>query len=153
MTEEREAQQIQEAWDAAFPTPVKTAVQLRETTEQLGKYMVQMGQMMMQMQTRLDELEEKQRLVTLSHEETKIIAKLIRNRAWDYCEKYDLVDSDYCLRAVAREIKKAVLTRYGVKDLHDVPAIARQAVESQISKWTDIRLVYRCREKVRSGGG
>ena len=49
-------------------------------------------------------------------------------------------------------LKKAILTRYGIKDLHDVPAIARQAVEALISRWADIKMVYRIRESHREDG-
>ncbi len=106
------------------------AVALQENTEQLGTYLVQMAQMMHIMQKRLDELEEKQKAVTVDHGEVKgIQAAKIR-----------------------AAIKKAILVRYGIKDLHDVPAIARQAVEALISRWADIKLVYRIREKHRAGG-
>ena len=124
------------------------AATLQQNTEQLGAYLVQMAGIMMRMQNRLDELEEKQRLVTLSHEEVKAVQLLIRNRAFEYCEKYGIQEAG-CRRTIASGIKKAVLQRYGVKDLHDVPAIARQAVESQISRWADIRLMLKCREKIR----
>lgn len=130
----------------------ETAQAIQQNTEQLGAYLVQMGQIMLQMQNRLDELEEKQRLVTLSHEDVKGVLILIRNRSMEYCEKYDL-QGPAARRTISGAIKRAVLKRYGVKDLHDVPAIARQAVESQISRWADIRLAMKCREKIRAAGG
>ena len=46
----------------------ETARAIQQNTEQLGAYLAQMGQIMLQMQNRLDELEEKQRLVTLNHD-------------------------------------------------------------------------------------
>ena len=125
---------------------------MQKSVAQLGGYLTQMGQIMIQMQNRLDELEEKQRLVTLSHDEVKAVQILIRNRSMEYCEKYGLEDTG-SRRAITGAIKKAVLKRYSVKDLHDVPAIARQAVESQISRWADIRLAMKCREKSRAAGG
>jgi hypothetical protein len=130
----------------------ETALAIQQSVEQLGSYLSQMGQIMIRMQARLDELEEKQRMVTLSHDEVKAVQILIRNRSMEYCEKYDLRDAG-SRRAISGAIKKAVLNRYGVKDLHDVPAIARQAVESQISRWADIRLAMKCREKSRAGCG
>lgn len=138
--------------DARIIILPETAQAIQQNTEQLGAYLVQMGQIMLRMQNRLDELEEKQRLVTLSHDEVKAVQILIRNRAIEYCEKYGLTDAA-SRRTISGAVKKAVLNRYGVKDLHDVPAIARQAVESQISKWADIRLAMKCREKSRAGGG
>lgn len=130
----------------------EVAQALSGNVEALGAYLVQMGQMMNRMQKRLDEMEENQRKITLTHQEVKDLQVLIRLRAMEYCEKYQITDPA-CLRKVSAAMKKAVLTRYGVKDLHDVPAIARSAVEAQICHFTDIRLVMKCREMIASGSG
>ena len=143
--------EAEKVWNACFPVPMETAVILQQNTEQLGAYLVQMAHMMMQLQGRLDELEEKQKAVTVTHDEVKAIQLLIRLRADEYCEKYGLEDAKDAAK-IRAAIKKAILVRYGIKDLHDVPAIARQAVEALISRWADIKLVYRIREKHRAGG-
>lgn len=143
--EEREARQ------RAIILMPDVAAALQENTEQLGAYLVQMAGMMLRMQNRLDELEEKQRAVTVDHCEVKIIQQLIRLRADEYCEKYGLDDPKDAGK-IRAAIKKSILARYGIKDLHDVPAIARQAVEAQISRWADIKAVYRIRESHRAGG-
>ena len=126
--------------------------ELSGNVEALGAYLVQMGQMMNRIQKRLNEMEENQRKITLTHQDVKDLHVLIRLRAMEYCEKYQITDPA-CLRKVSAAMKKAVLTRYGVKDLHDVPAIARSAVEAQICHFTDIRLVMKCREMIASGSG
>lgn len=130
----------------------EVAQALSGNVEALGAYLVQMGQMMNRMQKRLDEMEENQKKITLTHQDVKDLQGLIRLRAMEYCEKYQITDPA-CLRKVSAAMKKAVLTRYGVKDLHDVPAIARSAVEAQICHFTDIRLVMKCREMIASGSG
>ena len=130
----------------------EVAQALSGNVEALGAYLVQMGQMMNRMQKRLDEMEENQKKITLTHQDVKDLHGLIRLRAMEYCEKYQITDPA-CLRKVSAAMKKAVLTRYGVKDLHDVPAIARSAVETQICHFTDIRLVMKCREMIASGSG
>ena len=127
------------------------AVALQENTEQLGAYLVQMAQIMHIMQKRLDELEEKQKAVTVDHQEVKTIQQLIRMRADEYCEKYGLEEPKDAGK-IRAAIKKSILQRYGIKDLHDVPVIARQAVEAQISRWADIKIVLRIREKHREDG-
>lgn len=147
-----------ERWDDDRPEEVTTLFAINENTvvefsknvEGLSSVLMQMGQIMVQMQHRLDQLEEKERMITLSHAEVKIVQQLIRNRSMEYCEKYRLT-SPGNLRRINAGIKKAVLTRYGVKDLHDVPAIARQAVEAQISRWSDVRLMMKCREALEDG--
>ena len=130
----------------------EVAQALSGNVEALGAYLVQMGQMMNRMQKRLDEMEENQKKITLTHQDVKDLQGLIRLRAREYCEKYQITDPA-CLRKVSAAMKTAVLTRYGVKDLHDVPAIARSAVEAQICHFTDIRLVMKCREMIASGSG
>ena len=127
------------------------AQDLSGTVEQLGAYLVQMAQMLQVMQKRMDEFEATAKKVTLSHQDVKDVTGMIRTAAADYCLKYDILDADSG-KAVRMAMKKAILKRYGVKDLHDVPAIARQAVEAQIMHWTDIRLVIKRREIIAGGG-
>lgn len=124
---------------------------LSGNVEQLGAYLVQMAQMMQMMQKRMDEFEAAQKKVTLTHQDVKDVNSMIRTAAADYCLKYDIMDADSG-KAVRLAMKKAILKRYGVKDLHDVPAIARQAVEAQIMHWTDIRLVMKRREIIAGSG-
>lgn len=124
---------------------------LSGNVQQLGAYIVQMAQMMQAMQKRMDEFEAAQKKITLTHQDVKDVMGMIRTAAADYCLKYDIMDADSG-KAVRLAMKKAVLKRYGVKDLHDVPAIARQAVEAQIMHWTDIRLVMKRREIIAGSG-
>ena len=127
------------------------AQDLSGNVEQLGAYLVQMAQMLQVMHKRMDEFEAAQKQVTLTHQDVKDVNSMIRTAAADYCLKYDIMDADSG-KAVRLAMKKAILKRYGVKDLHDVPAIARQAVEAQIMHWTDIRLVMKRREIIAGGG-
>ena len=128
----------------------EVARDLAGDVEQLGAYILQMAQMIQRMQNRMDEMEAQQKKVTMTHQDVKDINGLIRAAAADYCLRYDILDAGSG-RAVRAAMKKAVLKRYGVKDLHDVPAIARQAVEAQIQHWTDIRLVMKRREIISAG--
>ena len=108
--------------------------------QKMGEILLQLGQMMATMQQRMDEMEARQAAVTMSHGDVKRIQALIRCRADEICRKYILQDekSPKIFRAA---IKKDVLRRYQVKDLHDLPEAARPAVERMIDSWTDIRLV------------
>ena len=81
----------------------------------------------------------------------EFMEQLIRLRADEYCEKYGLEDPKDAGK-IRTAIKKSILQRYGIRDLHDVPVIARQAVEAQISRWADIKIVLRIREKHREDG-
>lgn len=129
----------------------ETAGSLAMNVERMGSYLMQMAQLIEQMQVRMDIMEAQQKQISITHADVKGIMTLIRIRADEYCEKYCLTD-DGSIRAVRAAMKKSILQRYQVKDLHDVPAIARQAVESQISHWTDIRLVMKRRESLQRSG-
>ena len=122
---------------------------IHEDVAQLGAYLSQMGQMMLSMQRRLDELEEQRRQVTLSHDEVKALNRQIHEKAVEYCERYRIT-TPRNLRRITNGIKNAVLKRYNVTDLHDVPAVARQAAWEQVARWSDVRLMDKCR---RDTGG
>jgi hypothetical protein len=133
-----EAQKRMEEQRALALLP-ETAVQLHRDVQQMGEMMARMGQLMAGMQRRMDEMEARQEKITVRHADVKRIQQLIRIRTAEICGKYALnAESAKVLRAA---IKKDVLKRWGVKDLHDLPAAAKDAVENAIGGWTNIRLV------------
>lgn len=136
MEEAREQMERQRAL-ALLPD---TAVQLHQDVEQMGALMMRMGQIISTMQRRLDDLEERQAKITISHVEVKRIQGLIRCRADEICRKYNLQDKD-SQKIFRAAIKKDVLRRWQVKDLHDIPQAAISAVDNLISSWTNIRMV------------
>jgi len=122
----------------------KKAVEFYQNVGQLSTYMVQLGQMIAAMQSRMDELEARQRQVTISHGDVKRIQQLIRIRATEICGKYQLEAEDG--KAFRAAIRRDVLKRWGVKDLHDIPEAALGAVESAIGSWVNIRMVMERRK-------
>lgn len=133
-----EAQKRMEEQRALALLP-ETAVQLHRDVQQMGEMMARMGQLMAGMQRRMDEMEARQEKITVRHADVKRIQQLIRIRTAEICGKYALnAESAKVIRAA---IKKDVLKRWGVKDLHDLPAAAKDAVENAIGGWVNIRLV------------
>ena len=117
----------------------KSMKQMEENALQVNTVLNQMAQLMASMQRRMDEMEARQEKITVRHADVKRIQQLIRIRTAEICGKYALnAESAKVLRAA---IKKDVLKRWGVKDLHDLPAAAKDAVENAIGGWTNIRLV------------
>ena len=115
-------------------------VVMADDVKLLGQYLKQMGNMMAAMQKRMDEMEARQRQVTVTHEAVKRIQRLIRTRAQEICDKYALED-DESPKAFRKAIRKDVMSRWGVKDLHDLPEAAAGAVRSAIGSWVNIRMV------------
>lgn len=118
----------------------QTMNQAQENVRKMGEMILQMGTMIGQMQKRMDEMEARQEAVTISHGDVKRIQALIRCRADEICRKYGLCDRE-SPKVFRAAMKKDVLRRCQVKDLHDVPERMRSAVDRQIDSWTDIRLV------------
>lgn len=116
------------------------ALRLYEDIQQLGKYIIQMGQLIGQMQRRMDEMEARQAAVTARHGDVKRILARIRSRADEICGKYGLTDRE-SQKKFRAAMKKDILRRWAVKDLHDLPDAALPAVTRALDSWTDIRLV------------
>lgn len=118
----------------------RAAEALAENVRQMGQYIGQLGAIVGSMQKRMDEMEARQRQVTVTHEEVKRIQRLIRTRAQEICDKYALED-DESPKAFRKAIRKDVMNRWGVRDLHDLPEAAAGAVRSAIGSWVNIRMV------------
>lgn len=117
-----------------------TAVQLHQDVEQMGALLMRMGQVIGAMQRRMDEMEARQTAVTVSHRDVKQLMARIRWKAGEICRKNNLQDKD-SPRIFRAAIKKDVLARYQVKDLHDLPAAALAGAEKQVDSWTNIRMI------------
>ena len=118
----------------------ETMAGMEENTRKMGDMILQLGTMIGTMQKRMDEMEARQAAVTISHGDVKRIQGMIRARADELCRKYQLTDKESAKRLRAA-IKKDVLQRWGVKDLHDLKAAALPAVEGAVPGWVNIRLV------------
>ena len=115
-------------------------VAMADNVQKMGQYIMQMGQLIGQMQRRMDEMEARQAAVTISHGDVKRIHARIRSRADELCGKYNLADRESPKKFRAA-MKKDILKRWAVKDLHDLPDAAMPAVEKALDSWTDIRLI------------
>ena len=120
--------------------PLSKVPALQENVEQMGRYLMQMGQLVAQMQRRMDEMEARQTQVTISHRDVLGLMARIRWKAGEICRKNNLQDSD-SPRIFRAAMKKDVLKRHQVKDLHDLPASALAGAEKQVDSWTNIRMI------------
>lgn len=132
--------------DLMAALPLSKVPALHEDVEKLGIYLGQLGAIIGAMQRRMDEMERQQAAVTIRHEDVKRLQALIRMRAEQICGKYELKDKD-SPRIFRAAIKKDLLKRCGVKDLHDVPAGQLGGVQNLVNGWTNIRLTMERRAK------
>ena len=107
----------------------------------LGAYVAQLGRVVAALQRRLDETEREQaRRITVTHAQALQLQGMIWHRAAAICEKYGLADKKDAA-AFRAAIKKAVLNRHAVRDLHDMPLCALDDAGRQIENYADISLV------------
>ena len=124
----------------------RVAEALAENVRQMGQYIGRLGAIVGSMQRRMDEMEKQQAAVTIRHDDVKRLQALIRMRADQICGKYNLQDKD-SPRIFRAAIKKDLMKRCGVKDLHDLPAAQLGAAERWIDGWSSMRLVMERRTK------
>lgn len=137
--------------DAVFPVPMETAKDLRQSVGELQLMIAQMARLIRDTRAQLEEMQAVQRAVTVNHGEVKKINAAIRAGADDFCRRHGFTDAAD-VRTVRADIRKTLLGRWQVKDLHDIPQIALGNVYKLIENYGNIRLVFRLREKHREDG-
>jgi len=118
----------------------REGAELSAGVRELGDCILRLGQLISGMQARMDELESRQAAVTIRHADALRLQAQIRQRAAQVCDKYALSDKE-SPKVIRNAIKRDVLKRYGIRDLHDLPEAQRSGAESLIAGWTSIRLV------------
>lgn len=113
---------------------------MAHNTRKMGEMILQMAWMMAELQVRMDEMEKAQAAVTVRHADVKRINGMIRQRAEQICGKYELTDPE-SRKVIRAAIKRDLLKRFGIGDLHDLPAAALERAEWLIDSWVNIRIV------------
>lgn len=133
-----------------FIIPESAAMDLGRNVEQMGAYLVQMAHMMTRINDRMDEIEARERRITISHQQVLDLGALIRMRARQICDKYDLQPADE--RAIKGTIKREMLQKYNIKDFHDLPEVALPEVRRNVDRWVNIRIVMQRRQLHQDSG-
>ena len=116
-----------------------------EAVGRLEECLAQMGRMLAAMQRRIEDMEAREQAVTVPHSEVKVIRARIRFRSGEIVEKYGLQKAD--VKIFRSAIRKEMLKKYGIRDLHDLPASEIGAAERWIDGWNSMRLVMECRDR------
>lgn len=143
--------EAEKVWEACFPVPMDTAKDLRQSVGELQLVVAQMARLVRDTRKQLEDMQSQQRQVTVNHGEVKKINAAIRAAADAFCDRHGFGDTGD-LRAVRADIRKTILGRWQVKDLHDIPQIALGNVYKLIENYGNIRLVFRLRDKHREDG-
>ena len=117
-----------------------------EAVKQLSAQVAQLGRIVSVLARRMEDMEaQSARLITVSHAQALQLGKLIRGKAQAVAQRYGLpADSEKKIRAA---IKKELLARIGVKDLHDTPLAAWDRAAGIIDGWSNIALVMELRRR------
>lgn len=125
----------------AYLVPEQAARQLSMDVQQLGRILAAVIQ-------RMEEMEKENAKVTISHDQAKALLSRMRERAAEICAQYALA-GDKDAAAFRAAMKKAVLARHGIRDLHDLPLRALDGAEKQIDRYANIGLVM---QRKKEGG-
>ena len=120
-----------------------------EAVGRLEECLAQMGRMLAAMQRRIEDMEAREQAVTIAHSEVKVIMARIRFRSGEIVEKYGLEKAQ--VKVFRSAIRKEMLKKYGIRDLHDLPASEIGAAERWIDGWNSMRLVMECRDRAERG--
>ena len=77
--------------------------------------------------------------VTILHQDALKLGQLIKARARVLADKYQLGPAGE--RRIRAAIKKAVLSQYGIRDLHDLPARRLAAARMLIEGWSSYQAI------------
>lgn len=98
---------------------------------------------------RMEALEKQIRLNTpVTPQQAKYLGEEIKNRARELLAKYDVEDAK-AVRKLGSAIRKAVLTRYGIGSLVELPKCEYTVAMSQIQMWNEMLRVRDCVREAR----
>lgn len=98
---------------------------------------------------RMEALEKQIRLNTpVTPQQAKYLGEEIKNRARELLAKYDVEDAK-AVRKLGSAIRKAVLTRYGIGSLSELPKCEYTVAMSQIQMWNEMLRVRDCVREAR----
>lgn len=123
----------------AYLVPEQSARQLSADVQQLGRILAAVMR-------RMEEMERESAKVTISHDQVKALLSRMRERAAEICAQYGLSGARDAA-AFRAAMKKAVLARCGIRDLHDLPLRALDGAERQIDRYANIGLVMQRRKE------
>ena len=131
------------------PQSQQAVIRQEEAVGRLEECLAQMGRMLAAMQRRIEDMEAREKAVTIAHSEVKVIMARIRFRSGEIVEKYGLQKAE--VKIFRSAIRKEMLKKYGIRDLHDLPASEIGAAERWIDGWNSMRLVMECRDRAERG--
>lgn len=127
------------------------ALSFYKSVGEMRTMIAQMARLLQDTRNQMEEMQGQLKKVTVTHDEVKQVQALIRKAAEDFCFRYGFSDPAD-LRTVRADLRKTILNRWQVKDLHDIPQVALGNVGKLIETYGNIRLVYQLREKHAAGG-
>ena len=113
----------------------KNVETLRGLIERQAGQIEQLAAAVISLDARLQEMSKAAQSVTLSHKQATQLLGLIRDRARELTEKNGITDPK-APAAIRAAIKKAILSGWGISDLHDLPLSARDRAVWAVQTWS-----------------
>lgn len=128
---------------------VKLSTSNQATAEQLSGMVHRLGVYLIQLDARMRKQEELlQRRVTVSSAQYKQLMAAARRRSTELCAKYQLPGSAGA--KIRAAIKKDILARWNVKDLHDLPENALGEALAGMNAWDSYSFVQKLRQAIET---
>lgn len=118
---------VVERMEHACMQSLDTSARLTDMVAKLGAYIAQLDA---RLRAQEDALSDR---VTISHDQQKALMACIRRRAEEMCVKYGLPDK--ALAPLRTRIRRDVMARFAVKDLHDIPLRMLPDATHAVSAW------------------
>lgn len=90
---------------------------------------------------------EMRRQVTVSHRDALAIGRAISSRSKDYAAQYHLEPEQ--AKKIRKAIKRDVLKRWSICDLHDLPEREKETCVAWIGEWADFALIAELKREHR----
>ena len=119
----------------------------RENLQQIVVTAAGLSALWAQMDARITALEQEKTQATILHKDALIISRMIREKADGEAYAHGL--DTHGAQLLRGMLKRQVLSRYGIRDLHDLPKCRYGDCTAYIGSWLSYLSIKKVREKLR----
>lgn len=128
------------------PEEAEYAVIQRGDMQQFARYVGQLAATVTALQRDMEAIKRENAMrITINHQQAKALMQKMRERAGQICERYSLDERKHGA-AIRGAIRRAVLSEYGIQDVHDLPLGCFEEARAQIAAYSNFALVRKRRE-------
>ena len=113
-----------------------------------GEQLEQLAQVVVRLISEVERLDrETRRQLTIPHKDALAVLREITRRSKAYAAQYRLGPEQ--AKKIRNAIKRGVLNRWKIRDIHDLPEREKDACLAWIGEWTDFELITGLKREAR----